>query len=929
MAAIEKHCTLLINYDKGTFSVTSIREQLQEEESESKIQGMRELLLMMLNGESMTHMIMDVIRFAFPVEDFQLKKLCYLFLESVDKTDAKGDMLPEMILVINFVQRDLAHPNEYMRAVALRFSSKLKHQQLIEPLVGPILENLNYRFTFVRRQAAACVHTIYSGFPDLLVDAPETMDKFIRDESDMSAKRNALLMLTHADVDIAVTWLVDNLERVSSFADILQMMILEVIRKSARTHSHLKGRYLRALVELLDGASAGVASEAAATLLTLTSAGSAVKAATQCFCSLLLTQSDNNIKLIILDRLEDIKKRFPSVVQGLIMDVLRALSCPNLDIRTKCVNIALDMLTPKNIDEVVQVLKKEVVQTQSNEHADKASEYRQLLVRALHQCASRFPEVASNVLMLMDFLSDSNTSSAVDVVFFVREIAECYPKLREGILEKLIFLLPSIRTSRVARSALWILGQYSTSPAAVSAAVEAVLSAVGPLPFVKLSEEGEAEIVTDTPATTTVVLADGTYSTQTAAASAVTSNLTDSQQIFRQLLISGDFYLGASISTCLTKLVERLRAQGADPAVTNQLISRSMLLMCGIIRLGHSSVSPHGIDHDSLERISLCIRVLSEPSDELANVWLAQCQESFHHKLVVADQPARSKDLPTDTVTIRQADELLSIRLLAQPGAIPDDVQAEDDSVWLGAKAATEEFSARLNRITQLTGFSDPVYAEAVVTVHEYDVVLDMMLINQTDATMQNLTLELSTVGDLKLCERPGVISLPAHASHTIKANIKVSSTETGIIFGNIVWDDKGEQSSVILNDIHMDIMDYIKPATCSELAFRSMWAEFEWENKVGINTSIMNEHDFLDHICAATNMKCLTPALAREGSCGFLAANLYAKSLFGEDALVNLSVERQASGRIGGYVRIRSKTQGIALSLGDKITMKQMAIKA
>ena len=45
---------------------------------------------------------------------------------------------------------------------------------------------------------------------------------------------------------------------------------------------------------------------------------------------------------------------------------------------------------------------------------------------------------------------------------------------------------------------------------------------------------------------------------------------------------------------------------------------------------------------------------------------------------------------------------------------------------------------------------------------------------------------------------------------------------------------------------------------------------------------------------------------------------------MFGEDALANLSVERQASGTLVGYIRIRSKTQGIALSLGDKITIKQ-----
>lgn len=55
-------------------------------------------------------------------------------------------------------------------------------------------------------------------------------------------------------------------------------------------------------------------------------------------------------------------------------------------------------------------------------------------------------------------------------------------------------------------------------------------------------------------------------------------------------------------------------------------------------------------------------------------------------------------------------------------------------------------------------------------------------------------------------------------------------------------------------------------------------------------------------------------------------AANLYAISVFGEDALVNVSVEKKsdADGKLSGHVRIRSKTQGIALSLGDRITLVQ-----
>ena len=47
---------------------------------------------------------------------------------------------------------------------------------------------------------------------------------------------------------------------------------------------------------------------------------------------------------------------------------------------------------------------------------------------------------------------------------------------------------------------------------------------------------------------------------------------------------------------------------------------------------------------------------------------------------------------------------------------------------------------------------------------------------------------------------------------------------------------------------------------------------------------------------------------------------------MFGEDALVNVSVEKKDDndGKLAGYIRIRSKTQGIALSLGDRITSVQ-----
>jgi coatomer subunit beta len=55
-------------------------------------------------------------------------------------------------------------------------------------------------------------------------------------------------------------------------------------------------------------------------------------------------------------------------------------------------------------------------------------------------------------------------------------------------------------------------------------------------------------------------------------------------------------------------------------------------------------------------------------------------------------------------------------------------------------------------------------------------------------------------------------------------------------VSGFAVYDVSGAASDrnvVVMSDIHIDIMDYILPATCTAAEFRAMWAEFEWENKV------------------------------------------------------------------------------------------------
>ena len=237
---------------------------------------------------------------------------------------------------------------------------------------------------------------------------------------------------------------------------------------------------------------------------------------------------------------------------------------------------------------------------------------------------------------------------------------------------------------------------------------------------------------------------------------------------------------------------------------------------------------------------------------------------------------------------------------------------------------------SKLDRVYQMTGFSDPIYAEAYVYVHQYDIILDILVVNQTTDTLQGVLLELATHGDLKLVEKPSQINLGPQDFANIKAAVKVSSTENGVIFGNIVYDVAGtvasDKNCVVLNDIHIDIMDYIRPGHLMQEDFRRKWTEFEWENKLSVNTSIKNMQAYLEHIVKSTNMKCLTPAKALSGECDFLSANLYARSIFGEEALANISLRKPQDEDVSvtGHVRIRAKSQGMALSLGDKINISQ-----
>lgn len=151
------------------------------------------------------------------------------------------------------------------------------------------------------------IKIIYDNFPHLISDAPEVMSEYLASEKDASCKRNAFMMLIQCDRNRALAYLETCIDQVHSFNDILQLVIVELVYKVCRSEASQRGRFIRCVYNLLQSSSNAVRYEAAWTLTTMSSAPTAIKAAAACYVELIIKESDNNVKIIVLDRLTELK----------------------------------------------------------------------------------------------------------------------------------------------------------------------------------------------------------------------------------------------------------------------------------------------------------------------------------------------------------------------------------------------------------------------------------------------------------------------------------------------------------------------------------------------------------------------------------------------------------------------------------------------
>lgn len=144
-------------------------------------------------------------------------------------------------------------------------------------------------------------------------------------EHDASAKRNAFVALCELDEARALRYVeetdwanYDALER--SGRHLLQSPAVQLIYRTGLQQPQDSWRFIQSVFHVLQSPNPSARFEAARVLFALTSAGTAIRTAGEALVDLTVSHSDNSAKLVLLETLEDLRRKHPRPLESLVSE---------------------------------------------------------------------------------------------------------------------------------------------------------------------------------------------------------------------------------------------------------------------------------------------------------------------------------------------------------------------------------------------------------------------------------------------------------------------------------------------------------------------------------------------------------------------------------------------------------------------------------
>jgi len=121
-----------------------------------------------------------------------------------------------------------------------------------------------------------------------------------------------------------------------------------MLRKLCKDDSSQKQRLMNCIFMMSNSKSPSVLFECANTITQLTTAPGAIKIAIQSYLNLMYDSNDNNVKIIVLDKILSLRKMYAKVLEDYITDILNLIkneTTVSLEINQKVLELVTHLVS--------------------------------------------------------------------------------------------------------------------------------------------------------------------------------------------------------------------------------------------------------------------------------------------------------------------------------------------------------------------------------------------------------------------------------------------------------------------------------------------------------------------------------------------------------------------------------------------------------
>lgn len=231
--------------------------------------------------------------------------------------------------------------------------------------------------------------------------------------------------------------------------------------------------------------------------------------------------------------------------------------------------------------------------------------------------------------------------------------------LKDLIVQRLLDICGQIKSVKVLRATLWLLGEYCSSIEDIQNVMTFIRQSLGDLPIVddeirrSTGESKDEQDISMSAPVQRLVTADGTYATQSAFVSSSTSDKKaptglagdrNRQPSLRTFLLDGDFFIGSALATSLCKLVIRYMNLEVDSTKQNRFCAEAMFIIASILHLGRTSLPSKPMNEDDFDRMLMCIRLLNERLPFTFKIFGQDCRTALADMLTIKAQEQKEME---------------------------------------------------------------------------------------------------------------------------------------------------------------------------------------------------------------------------------------------------------------------------------------------